>query len=101
MVYLEAVLNDRWDAGMRRIKIVDTPDIDAIYVYQESEEEPVYVYQDSEELPVYAYQEIEIENYEGFIVQVPSFITFDETLMKALINKYNQPFTNNYTIEVI
>lgn len=64
---LRKVLNDEFDNELRRIKIVDAPEMEPQYIYTEAEQQPVYL-----EDPLYLYQD---ENYAytgvDFIVLIP------------------------------
>jgi len=101
VVYLEAVLNDRWDVALRRIRVVDGPDIDPLYLYTRLENKPNYIYARIETIPRYIYTGAETINGPDFLVEVPAIITFDLNEMKALINKYRLPSKHNYLIETI
>ena len=100
VVHIEAVLNDRWDEGIRRIRIVDGAFNDPTYLYQEIEDKHVYLYQEVEDSPVYLYQEGELYGQGAeFIIEVPYFIQFDQNEMKQLVNKYS--LTENFTINIV
>lgn len=43
VVYLQAVLNDKYDRNPRRIYIDDFPVFDPLYIYPEADELPVYL----------------------------------------------------------
>lgn len=98
---MQAVLNDRWDAGLRRIKIVDADAIPQTYIYRATETTPLYIYRQSENDPVYLYRSSEILVGLDFIVLVPSFIVFDMMEMRALIDRYRLPSKKNYTINIV
>lgn len=87
VVYLEAYLNDRFDAIERRIYIGDAQIASQIYLYQEVEEKPVPLYQESENNPVYLYTEGETmgDLLNDFIVFVPVSVVFTESEMRAMI----------------
>lgn len=94
VVHIEAVLNDRWDAGLRRIYLTDGDSVEPLYIYRVAESKPApIIYQDAEGEPApYIYTDNELNAVTiDFIIHVPVFITFDEEEMKALVNKYRLP----------
>jgi hypothetical protein len=89
VVYLERLLNDRYDISQRRIRIIDGLIYEPVYLYQEIEQKPVYLWQESEKRPLYLYTEEEVgSNPVNFYVLVPGNLAFDENEMSALINNY-------------
>ncbi len=93
IAHLEAVLNDAFDMGFRRIKVVDAPDqYEPVYIYQDAEQKPVYIYTQSENQPKPLFTDHEIE-FEGidFVVQIHYTIPYDVNQIKALIEKYKTP----------
>lgn len=91
VVHIEAALNDRWDAGLRRIYITDATSLQPVVVYRHSESKtPPYIYQEAEaEPPPYIYTDAELNALgPDFIVMVPNFIVFDMDELVALVNKY-------------
>lgn len=99
--YLQAALNDRWDAGIRRIRIVNGGDLDPEYLFLDTETEPLYTYLDSENQPVYLFLDTETFSGPDFIVLVPSFIVFDINEMTALINFFRRCDKSNYVIKIV
>jgi len=102
--YMEAALNDTFDAALRRIYITDGADEYPWYVYTDAEATPVYMGLDSEVgseayAPVYIYldDETALEEGSGFIVHVP-VATLNAPYMTALIEKYRLPGRNIYAI---
>jgi len=86
--YMEAFLNDRFDAIARRIYIDDGPDGEQpLYIYQDAELQPLYLHQDIEAEPVYVFTEGEIvgDLLFDFIVFVPVSVAFNENEMRAMI----------------
>jgi hypothetical protein len=91
-VYLQAVLNDSYDNGLRRIYIDDVPIYDPLYIYPEANEKPVYIGKP------YLYTAAEALNFSGFdfLVFVPvEYKPFEEkeleiflTQIRSLINYY-------------
>ncbi|WP_343744211.1 hypothetical protein [Chitinophaga sp.] len=89
VVYLERLLNDRYDISQRRIKISDGMIYEPVFLYQEIEQKPVYLWQESENKPLYLYTEEEVgSNPVSFYVFTPRNLYFDENEMSALINNY-------------
>jgi hypothetical protein len=89
VVYMEKLLNDRYDISGRRIRIKDALVYDAEYLYQEQELKPVYIYKEEENKPVYLFTDDEIgSDSVDFFVLVPSDLTFNENEMTALIDNY-------------
>lgn len=80
--YLRAALNDQFDAGQRRIKIMPPNSNERKYIYTEVELKPRY-------LPLYLY---DASSYEDsgvdFVVQVPDDLVFDKYMMNYVINFY-------------
>lgn len=90
--YLEAVVNDRYDAGLRRLRVVDGATQQPLYIFQVTEQKPVPLYLESENSPVYLYQESEYYGSgEDFIVEVPNFIDYDINEFTALVKYYRLP----------
>ncbi len=106
VVYLEAALNDTFDTITRRIYIDDGPFKDPLYCYLQPEEKPVWLglisetgatsYPDPEVL--YTDDETAIMGI-GFIVKVPSAITFNMTRLRALVDLYRLAGRSNYSVE--
>lgn len=103
--HLEGVLNDRFDAGLKRIRIVDGPFKDPKYIYRRDENRPTYLARRSE-LPVTAYnaplylprrEETVAIGYQ-FIVYYPVGLVFSEVEMRALIDKYRLASKKKYGI---
>ncbi len=106
VVYLEAALNDTFDSISRRIYIADGPFRDPLYTYLRPEEKPVWLglisemgattYPDPEVL--YTDGETAIMGI-GFIVRIPTAITFNMARLKAMIDQYRLAGRANYSIE--
>ena len=104
--FLQAALNDLFDAGLRRITISDPEWHDPLYVYRVDEDKPVWLALDSEvggtayDSPVYLFTDAEtVDIISTFIVNVPSGLAYDADQMRALIGKYKLVGTN-YVIVV-
>lgn len=81
--YLRAALNDQFDPGQRRIKILGPYKHDPLYIYTEAEQKPkflntIYLYDKS------AYSDTGVD----FIVQVPNDLVFDQYAMRYVIDFY-------------
>lgn len=106
VVYLEKVLNDRYDNSLRRIYISDSFEYDPTWVYIENENLPVYI-EDQEAVYIYP-EEVFAEANVDFIVFVPldlqpsTAIELNNFLiqMRSLINYYKLA-SRRYTIEWI
>lgn len=99
-IYLEHILNDKYDSILKRIYIEDTSAIDYTYLFNEVEaREKFYLRNLSEATPpIYLENITEQVNQTHFKVKVPSTITFSTPEMEALVDKYRKAGTN-YTIE--
>jgi hypothetical protein len=87
--YLQKALNDRYDVALRRIKIVDGVEYDAIPLFLKVENKPVKLYRKSEGIPQVLYTKAETALFSvDFIVQVPSDVVFDLAEMTAFVNSY-------------
>jgi hypothetical protein len=89
VVYMEKLLNNRYDLADRGIYIVDASSNEVTWIYQEAESKPRYLYTEAEAQPIYIYTEAEIGNEPvDFYVMVPNGIPFNENEMSALIDTY-------------
>lgn len=89
VVFLERLLNDRYDISARRIRITDALDYDPVYLYQEPENKPAYLFTEGENKPVYLFTEEEVGlQTVNFYVIVPRTIIFNENEMRALLDTY-------------
>ncbi len=95
VVYLQKVLNDKYDNELRRIRIQDSFIYDPTWVYPEIRELPVYVYDENN--PVYIYDESAFDTAEtDFVAIFPNEIkpvneidlNILEIQIKSLINYY-------------
>lgn len=101
VVYLQKLLNDRYDYVDRRIRIVDALDAEPIYLFVRTENHPVYFFKRSENKPVYLYTRGEsgvLRN--DFVVQVPSAISFQNLEMKSLIQT-NKLTSKKFAIQIV
>ncbi|MNE87788.1 hypothetical protein D3C80_1850260 [compost metagenome] len=93
VAHVESVLNDAFDRGFKRIRIIDAPvQFEPLYLYQEAEQKPAYLYTDAEANVKYLYTDYEVE-FEGidFVVQLPYTLPYDQARMIHLIEKYKTP----------
>jgi hypothetical protein len=89
LVYLEHILNDDFDNGVRGIYIINVNVNQFNFVYRKIENKPVYLSRKSEgATPFYLSRRAEYGFIVDFIVNVPIAVVFDSNQMKALINKY-------------
>ncbi|OSZ79262.1 hypothetical protein CAP35_13695 [Chitinophagaceae bacterium IBVUCB1] len=92
VVYIEAVLNDRFDAGLRRIKIIDAPLVAPISLFRNIEQRPLYIRRNTENAPKWlrVYKEMFPSGIQ-FTIEIPVSITYDEKELIALVRKYCLP----------
>lgn len=95
ITHVEGVLNDNYDAGFRRIKILDTTEgFEPFELWQQIENKTVFVSQDSEiEPPLYLW-DFEESEYGGvdFVVQIPFSVAVDRRdALMATLNNYKTP----------
>ena len=94
MIDIQAVLNDRWDEGLRRIVVENYVGLSSPYLFIEAEqkEEP-YIYTEAEGKPApILYTQADLNAVTAdFVIKVPSFIVFDMDEMIALVYKYCLP----------
>lgn len=102
VIYMEHVLNDQFDPVNRGIYISDTPPYGgAVYLFNKIEQnEETFVFNKAELAPpLYLFTNSEVLTWSSFIVNVPSSVFFDETQLKAYVNKYKIA-SKNYTINI-
>lgn len=84
--YLTWALNDRYDFGLRRIRIEDPYIREQAYVYQDAESKPLYL---DANHPHYIYSTTEtIAVSVDFVVLLPTGLRFAENEMRAFIDSY-------------
>lgn len=99
VVYLEKLLNDKYDFTARRIYIYDAEWHQPWYIYKDEELKPERLYQESEEKPVWLYSENEVGELKiDFVVFVPSAVDFKENEMRGYLDMYKL-FGTHYKIE--
>lgn len=91
VVYLEKMLNDRYDATLRRIYILDGQEYNPLYIYTQLELKPVWLYTKSEvgkpRVDLFTAGEVGQFTFD-FVVYVPVAISFDVNEMSSLLNTY-------------
>jgi hypothetical protein len=97
VVYMNAVLNDQFDAVLRRIYIENVQGYEPVWYYDTNQGKPVYFYDSSDNAPVYHYDRSDFDyNNTDFIVHLPQDIKPAdadelaelETVIKLLIDYY-------------
>lgn len=93
VIYLEHILNDKFDDVDRGIYITDMfQTFEGCVLFNEIEQnEETIIYneiEDSGEGYVLLYTELEESTWPDFIVNVPSAVNFEDVKMKAYLNKY-------------
>jgi hypothetical protein len=100
VIYLQRILNIRFNSGNPGIYITDAVEIDELVIYRRSEnKQPVYIYTraelditdpayDPDAVSTYMYTRAEYQSGYDFKVKVPAAITFDQNEMKAVIDSY-------------
>jgi hypothetical protein len=93
--YVEMALNDKYDNGDRRIKIIRPKSYDPLYLFQRIEKEAVYLYRKNTATAgqrQWLFQKKEASAFQyDFIVQVPATVAFDMNEMTAVIDSYALP----------
>lgn len=90
VMYLEHILNDRFNNAGTEIYIEGGSDQVKKYLYNKSEvKTPLYIYNKAEVgyTPTYIYNKKEQIPAVGFIIWVPDTLIFDENEMRALVNR--------------
>lgn len=91
VIYLEHLLNDRFDDTQRRIYITDsTTQIIAPFVYNKVEQKEIYIYNKSESTPFFLFGKNEYLTGTDFIVHVPTALLTPsvEIILVALVKRY-------------
>lgn len=91
VVFLEKMLNDRYDTTARRIYIRDGKEYNPIYLFQKSEFKPTFLFQKTETTPLKIHMFLKNETGQytyDFIVYVPAVVAFDMNELMALVNIY-------------
>ena len=90
VIALEKYLNDLYDASLRNIKVLDNSRIDRVYWRRKIEERsPIYLYRVSEgKPPYYLRRNSEIQNGFDFTIEIPGYVTFTESILRAQVGVY-------------
>lgn len=101
VVYLEKLLNDRFDIVLRRIRIVKGIAYAAVPLFMKEELKPVKMSLKSEALPVVFYRKEETEMFTvDFIVKIPILVPFDEKELRAYLDNDVLP-SKVYKIQIV
>lgn len=99
VVYLEKLLNDRFDFTPRRIFIADAEWHLPWFVYLDEEEKPQYVFREDEEQVLWLYTDGESGSVkDDFVVHIPSELSFNENELRSYLDSYRL-FGTRYKIE--
>ena len=89
VVYLEKMLNDRFDFIQRRIYIIDGIDYEPLWLALDIENKPQWLATDAEQKPLWLCLDSETGKFSGdFIIVIPPDVVFDEAELVARVNKY-------------
>lgn len=87
--YLEKLLNDRFDTGLRRIYIGDPEEQTGYFIYQDAEDKPLLLFTDAEAEGVTTYTDTEAGvSSVDFVVFVPVSLIFNQQELLALLDVY-------------
>ena len=102
IIYLEHILNDKFDNTLRRIYIEDAENAPSTFLFNNSEgNEETFLFNNFEsEPPVYFYNLQELNLQVDFIVFVPIGFIYNADQLKNIVNKYKHSATR-YKIEEI
>lgn len=87
VVYLERMLNDRYDISGRRIRIKKSIRYEPAYIFLEVEAKPRYIYtqQENNTVALYTVSETQL-NPVDFVVNVPADVVFNELEMRGMLD---------------
>jgi hypothetical protein len=91
VVYLEKLLNDRYDTIERRIYIADGKEYTPTFLFKKEELKRVFLFRKSESgfLQRYLYTKNETGQFTyDFIIHIPVMVAFDMNELTALVNIY-------------
>lgn len=92
VIYLEKLLNDRFDPTLKRIFIQNTSEVNFLYIRNNVEGQPqtVFLSNNSEGAgPVYYENNSEIAALDDYIINVPASASIDEDELRSQVNVYN------------
>lgn len=90
VIYLEHLLNDKFDNSLRRIYIDEASNIEELFVFQSNEsDELTHIYQYNENpAEHYLFSNMEIESDNDFTIVLPIGLSFDINYLTAIVNRY-------------
>lgn len=90
VIYLEHLLNDKFDNVLRRIYIGDASQTPNVFLFNHSEHnEPLYLYNNSQNInTTYLFNASEETPGVDFIVYIPIGFVYNENLFKKYLNKF-------------
>lgn len=89
VVYLERLLNDRYDTAERRITITDAVYHDPIYIYTKAESKPKYLRKKSEAVYMWMWQKMETAlDPADFTISIPSNIQYQAPELRGIVDAY-------------
>lgn len=101
VVYLQRLLNDRYDVADRRIQIVDAAFHDPLWLFTDDEEKPIWMYTDEENQPLWLFRDQETNvDPADFNIKIPADIQFKEPELRAMIDANKLP-GKTYSIEIV
>ncbi len=97
--YLQKMLNDKFDASLRRIKVQNIRPKEPLWMYYPEDEKPLFMYEEVD-FPVYFYNSEDYYNEFDFEVLIPNVLDELKNQMMANINYYKL-FSKNYKITTL
>lgn len=99
--HIEAVLNDRFDTAMRRIRVKDGIRTHPFWAGNDADFNSEYAGNDGDADLSYAPHDAALLEGNDAVIEVPSVVAFDVSEMKALIDKYRLSGKHNYKIVIV
>lgn len=97
IVYLQKMLNDKYDTYLRRIKLENITPKQTLLGYYVEDSKPVFAYTMENAIPVFVYNTIDYYNEFDFKVIIPTTLSAFKSQMKTQINYYKL-FSKKYEI---
>lgn len=97
--YVQKMLNDKFDASLRRIKVRNIIPKEPLWAYYTEDNKPLFIYNESNH-PTYFYNPEDYYNEFDFEVLIPTVLGGQVNQMMASINYYKL-FSKNYKITTI
>ena len=91
---LKNTLNNAYDATLRRVEVVDGPDLNPLYIFLAAEKKPVYLHVP----PVYLYTVPETYAGADFIVKMPA-VPYTAENIAALIDRQRLASKKDFLIQ--